>query len=82
MFDGTLKLGLAAQLQQTPFFTLFPDTRVRKTLQLMGRSPDERVPAVIGMEICQRQGLSALIKGTIARFDRNYSVTSNGSASG
>ncbi len=27
VFDGTLKLGLAAQLQQTPFFTLFPDTR-------------------------------------------------------
>lgn len=75
VFDGTLKQGLAVQLQQSPFLSLFPDARVRQTLRLMGRSPDERVTREIGREICQRQGVKALITGTIARFDRNYSLT-------
>src|SRR6185503_2128376 len=75
VFDGTLKQGLAVQLQQSPFLNLFPDTRVRQTLRLMGRSPDERVTRETGREICQRQGLKALIAGTITKFDRIYSLT-------
>lgn len=55
IFDGTLKQGLAVQLGQSPFLDLFPDIRVRQTLRLMGRSPDDRVTAEIGQEICQRR---------------------------
>src|SRR5205085_4078853 len=66
IFNGTLKQGLAVQLQQSPFLNLFPEVRVRQTLRLMDRSPDERVPTEIGLEICQRQGLKALIGGAIA----------------
>src|SRR5262249_7162896 len=41
---------------------------------LMSRSPDDRVTRDVGREICQRQGLKAYIVGTIAKFDRNYSI--------
>jgi tetratricopeptide (TPR) repeat protein len=41
----------------------------------MSRSPDERVKRESGLGICQRQGLKAFITGTIAKFDRNYSLT-------
>jgi tetratricopeptide (TPR) repeat protein len=41
----------------------------------MKRSPDAPVTREIGIEICQRQGLKALIAGSILRFDRNYSLT-------
>jgi tetratricopeptide (TPR) repeat protein len=75
VFDGTLRQGLAVQLQQSPFLAIFPDQRVRETLRLMSRSPDERVTREIGQEICQRQGLKAYIAGAIAKFDRNYSLT-------
>ncbi|HSF23528.1 MAG TPA: protein kinase, partial [Blastocatellia bacterium] len=75
IFDGTLKQGLAVQLSQSPFLHLFPDVRVRQTLRLMGRSPDERVTAEIGSEICERQGLKALIVGTIAPLGSHYVVT-------
>ncbi len=75
IFDGTLKQGLAVQLEQSPFLNLFPDTRVRDTLKLMYRSPDERVTAEIGREICQRQGLKALIAGSVAPLGSNYVVT-------
>ena len=47
VFDGTLKQALAVQLQQSPFLYIFSDKRVRETLQLMGRSPDERVTGAV-----------------------------------
>ena len=75
IFDGTLKQGLAVQLQQSPFFNLFPDARVRQTLPLMKRTPDERVTVDIGREICERHGLKALIVGTIAPLGSHYVLT-------
>ena len=75
IFDGTLKQGLAVQLGQSPFLHFFPDVRVRQTLRLMGRSPDERVTAEIGSEICERQGLKALIVGAIAPLGSHYVIT-------
>ena len=75
IFDDTLRQGLAVQLQQSPFLNLLPDAQARQTLRLMNRSPDERITRDIAREICQRQELKALIAGTIAKFDRNYSLT-------
>ena len=75
VFDGTLKQGLAVQLGQSPFLNLFSDARVRQTLRLMGRSPDERVTVEVGREICQRQGLKALITGSIASLGSHYVLT-------
>ena len=75
IFDGTLKQGLAVQLGQSPFLHLFPDVRVRQTLRLMGRSPDERVTGEIGQEICERQGLKALIVGAIAPLGSHYVIS-------
>jgi serine/threonine protein kinase/tetratricopeptide (TPR) repeat protein len=75
VFDLTLRQGLAVQLRQSPFLDLFPDARIRATLQMMGHSPEDRVSREIGREICQRQGLKAFITGAVAKFDRNYSIT-------
>jgi tetratricopeptide (TPR) repeat protein len=72
IFDGTLKQGLAVQLEQSPFLNLFPDNRTRDVLKLMNRSPDERVTPEIGQEICQRQGLKAMIAGLIAPLGSHY----------
>lgn len=75
VFDGTLKQGLAVQLSQSPFLNIFPETRLRETLRLMGREPDEMVTGDVGREICQRQGLKAYVVGSIVKFDQNYSIT-------
>jgi serine/threonine protein kinase/tetratricopeptide (TPR) repeat protein len=74
VFDGTLRQALAAHLRQSPFLNLFSDDRVRETLRLMNRSPDERVTPPIGREICQRQGLKAMLTGSIASLGRNYLI--------
>ena len=75
VFDGTLKQALAVHLGQTPFLNLFPDERVRETLRFMGRSPDERITRDIGREICERQGIRALLTGSIASLGNNYVIT-------
>src|ERR1700754_203312 len=75
VFDGTLKQALAVHLGQTPFLNLFPEERVRETLRFMGRSPDERITRDIGREICERQGIRALLTGSIASFGSHYNIT-------
>ena len=75
VFDGTLKQALAVHLGQTPFLNLFPEERVRETLRFMGRSPDERITRDIGREICERQGIRALLTGSIASLGSHYVIT-------
>ena len=74
VFDGTLKQGLAVQLSQSPFLNVFPDARVRQTLRLMGRSPDDRVTKEVAREICQRQGLKAYLAGSITNLGTSYVI--------
>ncbi len=75
VFDGTLKQALAVNLGQTPFLNLFPEERVRETLRFMGRSPDERITRDVGREICERQGIKALLTGSIASLGSHYVIT-------
>jgi eukaryotic-like serine/threonine-protein kinase len=75
VFDGTLKLALAVQLGQSPFLNIFGDDRLREALRYTGRSPDERVTRDVGREICLRQGLKALLAGSIAPLGSNYVIT-------
>ncbi len=75
VFDGTLKQALAVQLGQTPFLNILPDERVRQTLRFMGRPPDDRITRDVGMEICQRQGIKALLIGSISSLGSHYVIT-------
>jgi eukaryotic-like serine/threonine-protein kinase len=75
VFDGTLKQGLAVQLGQSPFLAIFPDARVRQSLRLMERSPDDRVTKDVAREICQRQGLKAFLAGSISNLGTSYVIS-------
>ena len=75
VFDGTLKQGLAVQLGQSPFLAILPDARVRQSLRLMGRSPDDRVTKEVAREICQRQGLKAFLTGSISNLGTSYVIS-------
>ncbi len=75
VFDGTLKQALAVQLGQSPFLNIFPDERVNQTLRFMGHSPNERISKDIAKEICERQGIKAMIVGSIASLGSHYVVT-------
>lgn len=75
VFDDTLKQALSVQLGQTPFLNIFPEERVRETLRFMGRSPDDRITKDVGREICERQGIKAMLFGSIASLGSHYVIT-------
>ncbi|MGI8734130.1 MAG: protein kinase domain-containing protein [Pyrinomonadaceae bacterium] len=75
VFDGTLKQALAVQLGQSPFLNIFGDDRVREALRFMGRPADERLTRDVGREICRRQGLKALLAGSISLLGSHYVLT-------
>jgi eukaryotic-like serine/threonine-protein kinase len=75
VFDGTLKKALAVDLGQSPYLNVFPEQKIRQTLQFMGRGPDDRITADVGREICQREGIKAMLNGSIDSVGGQYVVT-------
>src|SRR6266436_3879353 len=75
VFDGTLKKALAVDLGQSPYLNVFPDQKIRQTLQFMGRSPTDRITSDIGREICQRDSIKAMLIGSIDSVGGQYVIT-------
>jgi len=74
VFDGTLRQALAVQLEQSPYLNIFPQERVRDTLRYMGHSPDERVTPDLARQVCQREGVKAVLNGSISAVGTQYVV--------
>jgi eukaryotic-like serine/threonine-protein kinase len=74
VFDGTLRQGLAVQLEQSPYLSLVSDERIQQTLKMMGQSPDARLTPDISREICQRTASAASLNGSIAQIGSQYTV--------
>ena len=72
VFDGTLRQGLEVQLEQSPFLSLVPEQRVQQTLTLMGRPPDSTLSPDLAREVCQREGSSAVLDGSISSLGSQY----------
>lgn len=72
VFDGTLRQGLAVQLEQSPFLSLISEQRIQHILRLMGRSADARLTAEIAREVCERAGAAAVLEGSIASLGTQY----------
>jgi eukaryotic-like serine/threonine-protein kinase len=75
VFDGTLKQALAVQLEQSPYFNVVPASRIRQALRYMGRPEDTRLSDDVAREICLRQGIKAMLTGSIASLGGHYVVT-------
>ncbi len=72
VFDDTLRQGLAAQLQQSPFLSLVSDDRIGKTLAMMQQSPDARLTPEIAQGVCVRTASAAVLDGSIASLGSQY----------
>ena len=75
VFDGTLKKALAVDLGQSPYLNVLPEQKIRQTLQFMGRSPDDRVTTDVAREICRRDGIKAMLVGSIDSVGGQYAIT-------
>ena len=72
VFDGTLRQGLAIQLQQSTFLSLTSDTRIQQLLRLMGQPAGAKLTPAIARDICERMGGGAILEGSIARLGAQY----------
>ncbi|HYK89144.1 MAG TPA: serine/threonine-protein kinase [Acidobacteriota bacterium] len=72
VFDGTLRQGLAVQLEQSPFLSLVSEEHIRRTLPLMGRPSDARLTPELAREICERTTSAAVLEGSIASLGTEY----------
>lgn len=75
VFDGTLKQALTVQLEQSPYLNVVPESRIQEALKYMGKAPTERVTSDIGREICQREGIKAMMTSSIAGLGSHYVIT-------
>ena len=72
VFDGTLRQGLAVQLEQSPFLSLVSDDRIQRTLGLMGQPPDAQLTPKLAKEVCERTATTAVVDGSIASLGSQY----------
>ncbi len=72
VFDGTLRQGLSAQLEQSPFLNLISDQTVAQTLTLMRQPKQTRLTPELARDVCQRTGSAASIEGSIASLGNQY----------
>src|ERR1700675_2759496 len=75
VFDGTLRQGLAVQLEQSPFLSLVSDERIQQGLRLMGQSAEAKLTPAIARDLCQRTGSAAVLDGSIAQIGTQYLLT-------
>jgi len=75
IFDDSLDKALEVKLTESPFLSIFPDSDVRETMRTMRHDPNERVTQEMGIEICRRRGLKAVVVPEIAVVGSKYLIT-------
>jgi Flp pilus assembly protein TadD len=73
-FDDVLGDVVAVQIGQSPYLTVFPDTRIAEQLELMRRPADQRLTAEVARELCERAGIKAFVTGTIVPLGSRFVV--------
>jgi serine/threonine protein kinase/tetratricopeptide (TPR) repeat protein len=75
VFDTTLNQALSVQLGQSPVLTLVSQRHLRQSLQFLGKKQDEPITPAIAREIGEREGVKAILTGTIASLGKEYLIT-------
>src|ERR1035437_5229261 len=72
VFDNTLRRALSLKLEESPYLNVLPGPQMEQTLRLMAHDPREHVTPQLGREICVRNGLKAVVSGSIAQLGNSY----------
>lgn len=75
VFDGTLRQGLSAQLEQSPFLSMLSDQRIAQALSLMTLPKDARLNSEVAREVCQRTASTVVLDPSIAQIGSRYLLT-------
>jgi len=75
VFQTTLNQALGVQLGQSPVLDIVSSRHLRQSLQYLGKKPDEAITPEIAREIGEREGIKAILTGTIANLGSDYIIT-------
>ena len=75
VFNYVLKNALEIDLEQSPLFTTISEGEIRRTLQQMARSPEERLTPAIAREVCERNSAQAVLNGSVLKLGTSYVIT-------
>jgi tetratricopeptide (TPR) repeat protein/tRNA A-37 threonylcarbamoyl transferase component Bud32 len=75
IFDQSLNTALTVNIQQSKYVNVFPRSRVKETLQRMGKEAVDTLDEELGNEVAQREGIKALISCSINQVEDVYTLT-------
>lgn len=74
VFDMALRTAIEADLQQSPYASIFDKAQVAETLRLMRLDTGSRIDEELGYEICRFSGIRTLILPRILKAGEAYDL--------
>lgn len=74
MFDLTMAELVKAGLEESRAINIFPASRIPDVLRLMQKPPTAPIDEATGREICEREGIRAVVLGSIILFGDSYTI--------
>jgi eukaryotic-like serine/threonine-protein kinase len=75
VFDTTLNQALQIELEQSPVINIVSPTHLAQSVKYLGKPEGTRVTPEIAREIGVREGIKAILTGTIANIGKQYVIT-------
>ncbi len=75
VFDTTLNQALQIDLEQSPVINIVSQQHLAQSVKYLGKPADTRVTPEIAREIGEREGVKAILTGTIANLGKEYVIT-------
>ncbi len=75
VFDNPLNEAIAIDIQQSRWVNVFDRARMNETLKRMEREHVNRIDESLGMEICKREGINAMLVPKISSVGETYNLS-------
>jgi tetratricopeptide (TPR) repeat protein len=75
VFESTLNQALVVQLGQSPVLDIVNQRHLHQSLQYLGKKPETVITPEIAREIGEREGIKAILAGTIANLGNDFVIT-------
>jgi eukaryotic-like serine/threonine-protein kinase len=75
VFDTTLNRALQIDLEQSPVINIVSQQHLMQSVKYLGKPADTPLTPAIAREIGEREGMKAILTGTIANLGKEYVIT-------
>ncbi len=75
VFDTTLNQALQIDLEQSPVINIVSQQHLVQSVKYLGKPEDTPITPAIAREIGEREGVKAILTGTIANLGKEYVIT-------